>query len=82
MFSWQQEEDVEKLWAMVVQLLQFKDVPNDWIEEKFGIVCTDKAFTVPGQLSVPHPGKSIFFATPPDRVQGAARKTGGGLRTG
>lgn len=50
-FAWQQQEDIEKLWSMVVQLLQFKDVPNDWIEEKFGIVCTDKAFTVPGQLS-------------------------------
>jgi len=64
-FSWQQEEDVEKLWAMVVQLLQFKDVPNDWIEEKFGIVCTDKAFTVPGQLSVPQPREVDFFATAP-----------------
>lgn len=28
------------------------------------------------------PGKSIFSQPPPDRVQGAARKTGGGLRTG
>lgn len=50
-FSWQQEEDIEKLWAMVVQLLPFKDVPNDWIEEKFGIVCTDKTPTMPGQLA-------------------------------
>ena len=50
---------------MVVQLLQFKDVPNDWIEEKFGIVCTDKAFTVPGQLSVPQPQEVDFFATAP-----------------
>ena len=68
-FSWQQQEDIEKLWAMVVQLLQFKDVPNDWIEEKFGIVCTDKAFTVPGQLSetlsVPQPQEVDFFATAP-----------------
>lgn len=69
MFSWQQEEDIEKLWAMVVQLLQFKDVPNDWIEEKFGIVCTDKAFTVPGQLSttlaVPQSQEVDFFDTAP-----------------
>lgn len=67
-FAWQQEEDIEKLWSMVVQLLQFKDVPNDWIEEKFGIKCTDKV-AVPGQLpeklSVAQPREVDFFATAP-----------------
>lgn len=68
MFAWQQEEDIEKLWSMVVQLLQFKDVPNEWIKEKFGIDCTDKAFTLPGQLSTTlsaQPREVDFFATAP-----------------
>ena len=67
-FAWQQEEDIEKLWSMVVQLLQFKDVPNEWIKEKFGSDCTDKAFTVPGQLSTTlsaQPREVDFFATAP-----------------
>ena len=67
-FAWQQEEDIEKLWSMVVQLLQFKDVPNEWIKEKFGIDCTDKAFTLPGQLSTTlsaQPREVDFFATAP-----------------
>lgn len=67
-FAWQQEEDIEKLWSMVVQLLQFKDVPNEWIKEKFGIDCTDKTFTMPGQLSTKlsaQPREVDFFATAP-----------------
>lgn len=68
-FSWQQQEDIEKLWAMVVQLLQFKDVPNDWIEEKFGIKCSDKTFTPPQQLteklSAALLDEKDFFATAP-----------------
>lgn len=41
-FEFQQEEDLEKMWAMVTSVLQYKDVPNDWIEEKFGIKVEDK----------------------------------------
>ncbi len=48
-FVWQQEEDVEKLWSMTKDLLQYKDVPNEWIKEKFGIECTDKTLPMPGQ---------------------------------
>lgn len=67
-FCWQQEEDIEKLWSMVAQLLQFKDVPNEWIEEKFGIKCTDKTLTMPGQLSTRlsmQPREVDFFDTAP-----------------
>lgn len=67
-FGWQQQEDIEKLWTMVVDLLQHKDVPNDWIEEKFGIPCTDKALAMPGQLSARLAAQSRevdFFDTAP-----------------
>lgn len=38
----QQEEDLEKLWGMTKDLLQYKDIPNEWIKEKFGIEVKDK----------------------------------------
>lgn len=47
-YECQKEENLEKLWAMVKDLLQYKDVPSEWIEEKFGIPSTDK----PTQLGV------------------------------
>lgn len=42
-FEFQQEEDLEKLWSMVRDLLPYKDVPNEWIKNKFGIEVTDRA---------------------------------------
>lgn len=42
-FQLQPEEDPEKLWNMAIQLLPYKDIPNEWIEQKFGIQVTDKA---------------------------------------
>ena len=42
-FEFQQEEDLEKLWSMVRDLLPYKDVPNEWIKDKFGIEVTDRA---------------------------------------
>lgn len=69
MFLWQQEEEVEKLWAMVVELLQFKDIPNEWIEEKFGIPCSEKSVGISGQppakLSSQPSSEVDFFAAAP-----------------
>lgn len=65
-FVWQQEEDVEKLWAMTKDILQYKDVPNDWIQAKFGIECTDKAFPAQSQtLGARLSGTSDFFDLAP-----------------
>lgn len=65
-FVWQQEEDIEKLWGMTCDLLQFKDVPNEWIMEKFGIECADKMFTMPGQsLSAQLSAPKDFFDVAP-----------------
>lgn len=66
-FGWQQEEDIEKRWSMVVQLLPFKEVPSEWIEEKFGIKCTDKTYTGPGQLAakLAQRGEIDFFDAAP-----------------
>lgn len=41
-FSYDKEEDPEKLWKMVTDILPYKDVPNEWLKEKFGIEAIDK----------------------------------------
>lgn len=42
LFCYEKEEDIEKLWSMVKELLPYKEVPNDYILKKFGIECGDK----------------------------------------
>lgn len=65
-FVWQQEEDIEKLWGMVRDLLPYMDVPNEWIEEKFGIKSSYKSFTPPQQLTAKLTcDEKDFFATAP-----------------
>lgn len=54
-FEFQQEEDIEKLWVMVKEILPYKEVPNDWIKSKFGIEVADKApaaMLTPSNLSL------------------------------
>lgn len=41
-FELQPEEDIEKLWQMVTEILPYKDIPNEFIEKKFGITVRDK----------------------------------------
>lgn len=41
-FKYEKEEDLTRLFEMVKELLKFKDIPNEYIKEKFGIECTDK----------------------------------------
>ncbi len=51
-FSFDKEEDPEKMWKMVTDILPYKDVPNQWIKEKFGIDVVDKqALSMPTDLS-------------------------------
>lgn len=62
-FEFQQEEDIEKLWTMVRDLLPYKDIPNEWINKKFGIEVTDKA---PAPMfSQNHLNVRDFFDTAP-----------------
>lgn len=57
-FELQPEEDPEKRWKMLIDLLPYKDVDNDWIRENYGIEVRDKAPAVP-QLSAE--SKDGFF---------------------
>ena len=41
-FTYDKEEDPEKLWKMVTEVLPYKDIPNDYIKSKFGIDVVDK----------------------------------------
>lgn len=41
-FTYDKEEDPEKLWKMITEVLPYKDVPNDYIKNKFGIDVVDK----------------------------------------
>ncbi len=41
-FTYDKEEDPEKLWKMVTEVLPYKDVPNDYLKSKFGIDVVDK----------------------------------------
>ncbi|MDR1517329.1 MAG: DUF935 domain-containing protein, partial [Dysgonamonadaceae bacterium] len=40
-FSFQQEEDLEKLWKMVVEIAPYYSINPDWIKEKFGLDITE-----------------------------------------
>ena len=57
-FELQPEEDPEKRWKMIIDLLPYKDVDNDWIRENYGIEVRDKAPAIP-QLSAE--SKDGFF---------------------
>lgn len=41
--NFSEAEDVNKLWQFTKEILPYKDVPNDWIKEKFGVEVLDKA---------------------------------------
>ncbi|WP_164126100.1 phage portal protein family protein [Sphingobacterium luzhongxinii] len=41
--KYNEAEDINKLFEFTTKLLTYKDVPNDWIEEKFGVPVIDKA---------------------------------------
>ena len=43
-FRFSTADDSEKLWEMVIGLLPYKDIDNDWLVEKFGIPVSDKQF--------------------------------------
>lgn len=51
-FEFKQVEDLEKLWKMVCEILPYKDVANDWIEDKFGIKVEDKQHVGPGMYNM------------------------------
>lgn len=41
-FEYRQMEDLDALWKMVVQLLPYKNISSEWLEDKFGIPTSDK----------------------------------------
>lgn len=41
-FEFAAEEDPEKLWKMTTEILPYKNVDNEWINDKFGIPVSDK----------------------------------------
>nr|DAK70547.1 MAG TPA: portal [Caudoviricetes sp.]DAR16454.1 MAG TPA: portal [Caudoviricetes sp.] len=48
-----QVEDLGELWTRTKEILPYKEVPDDWIKEKFGIeVIGNKAPTTPQKLSL------------------------------
>ena len=44
LFRFSAVEDNDKTWALVKDILPYKDVDNDWITEKFGLPVKDKEF--------------------------------------
>lgn len=42
MMNYSEAEDINKLFDFATKLMVHKDVPNDWIEEKFGVPVLDK----------------------------------------
>lgn len=52
--KYEKEEDLTRLFEMVEKVLKHKNVPNEYIKEKFGIDCTDKVVveTTPKKLSL------------------------------
>lgn len=45
--NFSEAEDVNKLWQFTKEILPYKDVPNEWIKEKFGLEVVDKANKTP-----------------------------------
>jgi phage gp29-like protein len=46
-FCYSTADDPEKLWEMVIGLLPYKDIDNDWLVEQFGIPVRDKQLGSP-----------------------------------
>lgn len=44
-FEFEKAEDLEQLYKFTVGFMPYKDVPDDWIEEKFGVKVTTKSGT-------------------------------------
>ncbi len=60
-FEFASEEDPEKLWKMTTEILPYKDVDNEWINNKFGIPVSNKQLSMNGaELSVKN--ENGFFA--------------------
>lgn len=51
-FRFSSVEDTEKLWAMVKDIIPYKDIDDKWMTEKFGIPVSTKA--MPASLSALH----------------------------
>lgn len=49
-FKFNEAEDIDQLWKFTKEILPHKNVPNDWIREKFGVEVEDKPET-PTNLS-------------------------------
>ncbi len=47
--KYNEAEDINKLFEFTTKLLQYKDVDNEWIEEKFGVPVIDKKQEEPTQ---------------------------------
>ena len=45
--NYSEAEDINKLFDFATKLMVHKDVPNEWIEEKFGVPVIDKATPAP-----------------------------------
>lgn len=41
-FAYSEAEDTDKLFEFTTKILPYKDVPNEWIKEKFGVEVMDK----------------------------------------
>lgn len=75
-FEIKQVEDLDMLWKMVCQLLPYKDIPNEWLEDKFGIPTLDKPggfgmYGIPsdkagllGSQPAPQGGRDFFCVSP------------------
>lgn len=55
--KYNEAEDINKLFEFTTKLLSHKDVPNEWIEEKFGVPVIDKAKQEDGSKEKPQPQK-------------------------
>ncbi|MCX8018924.1 MAG: DUF935 domain-containing protein [Chitinophagaceae bacterium] len=58
---YKQMEDLEALWKKVVEVLPYKNVPNEYIKEKFGIEVTDKTLPPASQSAVWPSADDDFF---------------------
>lgn len=60
-FRFAQVENNEKLWDIVKELLPYKEVDNDFIQEKFGIPVQDKNFGLSGDGNLNFTDDDIDF---------------------
>ena len=59
-YGYEQTEDIEQLWKMTSESLQYFDVKPEWVKEKFGIEVIGKR-EAPKQSTLNLDGLDPFF---------------------